>query len=127
MTGILTGMLLTGSTGGGGGGGGGGGTLKVVINAGLSIGGPTGSHSFPLNTFTATLGTAPYVGTWSNTNDGFGTWNGPTVGATFTPHVGGMAPGDVSVAVYVCSVVDAVGATGISNIAVYSWTDTSTA
>jgi len=101
-------------------------TLTVTISAGVRLSGPTGSHSFPTNTFSVLGGTGPYVGTWSNTNDGVGTWNGPSTGTSFIPRVSGMGDGDISVATYICTVVDAYGSTGISNTATYSWTDNNT-
>ncbi len=122
MSGALAGLVYPPASGGGGGGG----TLTVTIGAGTSAGSVNGNHTFPMNTFAASGGTGPYVGTWSNTNDGYGSWNSGT-GATFTPIVTHMGPGDRSTATYVCSVVDSLGATGKSNNAVYTFTDTSNA
>ena len=108
--------------------GGGGGSWSASITSGSASAGTAGTHTFALNTCTVTGGVGPFTYLWSNTNDGFGTWNTGGTAATFTPHVGGMAGSDdTSVATYICTVTDtgAGSVMVISNNAVYQYTNSS--
>lgn len=123
---LVCGGAATGA-GGGGGGGAGPGALTATIGAGAVNSGPSSSAGFPTNTCVATGGTAPYSYAWSESDDTLGTW-APTTAATaaITPHVGGVAAGNVTMASFVCTVTDSHSPprTVMSNIASYGWQNT---
>ncbi len=98
---------------------------SVITGGQINASGMSPSHTFSANTCTASGGTGPYTYLWSRTSDTNGTWNTGGTSTTFTPAASAVFKGDLTIATYVCTVTDNVGAKAISNSVQYQYANTS--
>ncbi len=102
-----------------------GGLTSSIVGPSFASSGMSASHTFSTNTCTASGGTGPYTYLWSRTSDTNGTWNTGGTSTTFTPAATAVFKGDLTIATYVCTVTDNVGAKAISNSVQYQYANTS--